>query len=163
MYQMVSGRIAQGHPSAGSWVTYGLGSVSQNLPAYCVLPQPQGLPEGGAPMWDSGYLPAIYQGTVLRGGEKPIFNLAPPPGMTRDEQETVRGLIRRMPEFGVAAVVCVEHVIAAIADLSDRMVVLDFGRKIADDKTQAVLHDPEVARAYLGEPPRDEPAQGEPA
>jgi ABC-type branched-subunit amino acid transport system ATPase component len=84
-------------------------------------------------------------------------------GMTRDEQEPVRGLIRRMPEFGVAAVVCVEHVIAAIADLSDRMVVLDFGRKIADDKTQAVLHDPEVARAYLGEPPTDEPAQGEPA
>jgi branched-chain amino acid transport system permease protein len=83
-------------------------------------------------------------------------------GMTRDEQETVRGIIRRMPEFGVAAVVCVEHVIAAIADLSDRMVVLDFGRKIADDKTQAVLHDPEVARAYLGEPPQDGPAQGEP-
>jgi hypothetical protein len=99
MYEMVTGRAAQGHPSAGSWVTYGLGSESQNLPAYCVLPQPQGLPEGGAPMWDSGYLPAIYQGTVLRGGEKPIFNLAPPPGMSREEQRRMLDYLNQMNEL----------------------------------------------------------------
>src|SRR5205085_8181893 len=51
MYQMISGRAMQGHPSVGSWVTYGLGCVTDNLPAYCVMTQPQGLPEGGAPMW----------------------------------------------------------------------------------------------------------------
>ncbi len=73
-------------------------------------------------------------------------------GMTRDEQEDVRAVIRRLKEYGVAAVACVEHVIAAIADLSDRMVVLDFGRKIADDVPSRVLQDPVVVRAYLGEP-----------
>jgi len=99
MYQMVSGRTVTGHPSAGSWVTYGLGSVSENLPAYCVLPQPQGLPEGGAPMWDSGYLPAIYQGTVLRGGERPIFNLNVPEGMNRTEQRRLLDYLKEMNEL----------------------------------------------------------------
>jgi len=59
--------------------------------------------------------------------------------------------VRRIHELGVA-VVCVEHVISAIADLSDRMVVLDFGRNIAEGRSDAVLSDPTVVRAYLGEP-----------
>jgi branched-chain amino acid transport system permease protein len=73
-------------------------------------------------------------------------------GMSREEQENVRAVIRQLPALGVAAVACVEHVIAAIADLSDRMIVLDFGRKIADDIPSRVLTDPVVVRAYLGEP-----------
>ncbi len=74
-------------------------------------------------------------------------------GMTREEQEDVRSVIRRLDGYGVGAVVMVEHVIAAIVDLVDRMIVLDFGRKIAEDIPQRILHDPEVIRAYLGEPP----------
>ena len=74
-------------------------------------------------------------------------------GMTREEQEEVRSVIRRLGDYGVSAVVMVEHVIAAIVDLVDRMIVLDFGRKIAEDVPQRILHDPEVIRAYLGEPP----------
>jgi branched-chain amino acid transport system permease protein len=73
-------------------------------------------------------------------------------GMTKEEQEEMRAVIRRLHGFGVAAVAMVEHVIVAIADLSDRMIVLDFGRKIADDTPDRVLHDPAVIRAYLGEP-----------
>jgi branched-chain amino acid transport system permease protein len=73
-------------------------------------------------------------------------------GMTRDEQQEVRAVIRRLGSYGVSAVVMVEHVIAAIADLVDRMIVLDFGRMIAEDVPEVILHDPEVIRAYLGEP-----------
>ena len=76
-YQMNSGRILMGHPSLGSWVTYGLGSESENLPAFVVMAQPQGTPEGGAPCWSSGYLPASQQGTLFRPGPNPIVNLAP--------------------------------------------------------------------------------------
>jgi branched-chain amino acid transport system ATP-binding protein len=72
-------------------------------------------------------------------------------GMTGGEQEQIRGALRRVHELGVT-VVCVEHVISAIADLSDRMVVLDFGRKIAEGRSDAVLRDPTVVKAYLGEP-----------
>ncbi|MGH7056059.1 MAG: ABC transporter permease subunit [Stellaceae bacterium] len=74
-------------------------------------------------------------------------------GMTREEQEAVRTVIRRMGSYGVSAVAMIEHVIAAIADLVDRMIVLDFGRKLAEDVPERVLHDPAVIRAYLGEPP----------
>src|SRR5437870_3528355 len=78
MYEMHSGRTLMGFPSLGSWVTYGLGSVSDNLPAYCVMTQPEGTPEGGAPCWGAGFLPPVYQGTLLRKGSSPILNLKPP-------------------------------------------------------------------------------------
>ena len=77
MYQVHSGRILMGYPSMGSWVTYGLGSESENLPAYVVMPQPEGTPEGGTPCWGAGFLPAVYQGTVFRPGPNPILNLKP--------------------------------------------------------------------------------------
>ncbi|HSU04944.1 MAG TPA: branched-chain amino acid ABC transporter ATP-binding protein/permease [Acetobacteraceae bacterium] len=73
-------------------------------------------------------------------------------GMTQEEQEEMRAVIRHLGDFGVSAVAMVEHVIAAIADLADRMIVLDFGVKIAEDVPERVLRDPEVVRAYLGEP-----------
>jgi hypothetical protein len=75
-YQMNSGRMFMGYPSLGSWLTYGLGSESQNLPAFVVMAQPQGTPEGGAPCWSAGFLPAAFQGTLFRPGPNPIVNLA---------------------------------------------------------------------------------------
>jgi hypothetical protein len=98
MYQMVNGRIGTGHPSMGSWVTYGLGSASENLPAYCVMPQPQGLPEGSAPMWEAAYLPAVYQGTVLRPGANPILNLKPPAEISKLQQRHILDYMREMNE-----------------------------------------------------------------
>lgn len=96
MYQMMSGRTLAGHPSLGSWVTYGLGTVSQDLPAYCVLTQPQGLPEGGAPMWEAAYLPAVYQGTVLRSGSAPILHLKPPADVSERQQRRVFDYLREI-------------------------------------------------------------------
>ena len=102
MYQMVSGRTLAGHPSLGSWVTYGLGSESANLPAFCVLTQPEGLPEGGAPMWDAGYLPAVHQGTVLRSGPSPILHLKPPKEIGERQQRRIFDYLREANERTLA-------------------------------------------------------------
>ncbi len=98
MYEMHSGRTLMGHPSLGSWVSYGLGSVNENLPAYCVLLQPEGTPEGGAPCWSNAYLPAVYQGTLLRRGANPLLHLKPPADITPDRQRATIDFIRRMNE-----------------------------------------------------------------
>lgn len=86
LLQMNSGRILQGHPSIGAWLSYGLGTLNKNLPDYVVMLDPRGGPTTGAPNWSSGYMPAKYQGTVLRGEGNPIINLTPPPGMTKQAQ-----------------------------------------------------------------------------
>ena len=77
MIQMNSGRIIQGHPSLGSWLGYGLGTLNQNLPGYVVMLDPRGGPISGAANWSSGYMPAAYQGTVFRSVGQPILNLEP--------------------------------------------------------------------------------------
>jgi hypothetical protein len=102
MYQVHTGRILMGYPSMGSWVTYGLGTESENLPAYVVMPQPEGTPEGGTPCWGSGFLPAVYQGTLLRNGPNPILNLKPPAGMTRERQRGALDLLQKMNDLDTA-------------------------------------------------------------
>ena len=72
-----SGRIIQGRPTIGSWVTYGLGNENQSLPAYVVLDDPLGLPVNGVQNWQAGFLPPIYQGTRIRAEGSPILNLHP--------------------------------------------------------------------------------------
>lgn len=102
MYQVHTGRILMGHPSMGSWVTYGLGSVSENLPAYVVMPQPEGTPEGGTPCWGPAYLPAVHQGTLLRPGPSPILHLKRPQGVTAERQRRTLDLIQQMNEIDTA-------------------------------------------------------------
>jgi hypothetical protein len=99
MYQVNTGRILMGYPSMGSWITYGLGSESDNLPAYVVMPQPEGTPEGGTPCWGAGFLPAVYQGTVFRPGPRPIVNLNPPAGMTPERQRRTLDYLQSMNEM----------------------------------------------------------------
>jgi hypothetical protein len=86
LIQMNSGRVNQGDPCLGSWVTYGLGTVNENLPGFVVMLDPHGGPIAGAANWMSGYMPAAYQGTVLRSTGRPILNLAPSTGISRDGQ-----------------------------------------------------------------------------
>jgi uncharacterized protein (DUF1501 family) len=62
------------------------------------MTQPEGTPEGGAPCWGAGFLPAVYQGTLLRRGSSPILNLAPPAGVTPERQRRTLDLLRRMNE-----------------------------------------------------------------
>ena len=102
MYQVHTGRILMGYPSLGSWVTYGLGSASENLPAYVVMPQPEGTPEGGTPCWGSAFLPAVYQGTLLRSGPAPVLNLKPPAGVTEKQQRATLELLQKMNDLDTA-------------------------------------------------------------
>ena len=82
---MQTGSVQFGRPSFGSWVTYGLGSESQDLPAFVVLSSAGGT-SGGSSLWGSGFLPSVYQGVPFRRGGDPILSLASPRGVTREMQ-----------------------------------------------------------------------------
>lgn len=94
VYQINTGSILMGKPSLGSWVGYGLGTENQNLPAFVVLPDPAGGIKGGPPAYGAGFLPASYQGTLMRGGSSPILDLEP--GRPRDRQRKTLDLIGRL-------------------------------------------------------------------
>lgn len=89
MLMMNSGKILSGSPSIGSWINYGLGSENENLPGYVVMLDQKGGPISGAKNWSSGFMPASYQGTILRTKGAPILDLQPPEGVTRDLQRTL--------------------------------------------------------------------------
>jgi Protein of unknown function (DUF1501) len=78
-----TGKIQAGRPTWGSWVVYGLGSIRDEMPAYVVLSDPDGLPVDGVRNWSSGWLPAEHQGTPFRSGTKgaPVLNLETPAGI----------------------------------------------------------------------------------
>ena len=96
VYQMNTGNILMGRPSVGSWVAYGLGTENQNMPAFVVLPDPGSGVKGGPPAWGSGYLPATYQGTLMRAGKNPILHLQPPKEISGEQQRRTLDLIRRL-------------------------------------------------------------------
>lgn len=96
LFQVNSGMTRLGFPSAGSWVTYGLGSENRNLPGYIVMYDPRGIPVGGAPLWSAGFLPSIHGGTVFRSGANPILNLQRPPEMTAAAQRRQLDLVAAM-------------------------------------------------------------------
>ena len=85
-YELFTGRVTPGYPSMGSWLTYGLGSESESLPAYVVMPDPKGALEAGQPMYANGFLPAVFQPTMFRPGERPVLNLDLPEGVTVDQR-----------------------------------------------------------------------------
>ncbi len=87
IFAMNTGRTLEGRPTIGSWLTYGLGCESQELPAYVVLTDPKGLPVEGVHNWTSGWLPSLYQGTVVRPREPRILNLDPPAQIKGAAQE----------------------------------------------------------------------------
>ena len=88
-FMMNTGQTMPGFPSMGSWVTYGLGSDSDNLPAFVVLPDVRGLPPGGIINWGAGFLPAKHQATPLDTSNpaQPIADLFPPDGFDSARKE----------------------------------------------------------------------------
>lgn len=89
-YEWNTGSVLMGHPSVGSWVTYGLGSENQSLPGFVVVYDHRGGPFSGPSNWSSGYLPATYQGTVFRSQGDPILDLRPPGKLVSPEQQRAR-------------------------------------------------------------------------
>jgi hypothetical protein len=83
-----------GRPSMGSWVTYGIGSDSKNLPGFVVLQSGPRGPRGGVQNWGNGFLPSTYQGVPFRSGGDPILNLSSPKGVTPEHQRQVLDLVK---------------------------------------------------------------------
>jgi hypothetical protein len=95
-YELATGTVRMGAPSVGSWVTYGLGSENQNLPAYVVIYDARGGPFGGPSNWSAGYMPAVYQGTIFRSSGDPIVDLTPPPSVTQEQQRARLDLLGKL-------------------------------------------------------------------
>jgi hypothetical protein len=100
VYHMLTGSILAGRPGLGSWVTYGLGTENQNLPAFVVMTDPRALVGGGAGNWSAGFLPSNYQGVPFRSTGLPVLNLKPPTGLSVEKQrEQLRFLEKLNEEF----------------------------------------------------------------
>ena len=98
LFEINTGMSRMGFPCVGSWVTYGLGSESQNLPAFVAMYDTlgRGLPKGHAQNWGAGFLPGIYQGTALNAQGAPIDNLFRPSEVGAAEQRRQLDLMRRL-------------------------------------------------------------------
>jgi len=95
---VTTGSQFPGSPSVGAWISYGLGSENHSMPGYIVIQDPRGAPVNGAAVWANGYLPAVYQGTLLRSGESPILNLARPHAVTSRQQRREFDILRSLNE-----------------------------------------------------------------
>lgn len=96
-----TGSILDGFPSLGSWVTYALGSESEDLPSYVAIPDPRGVPQNGANNWGPGFLPAAFQGTTM-SSKQMVRHLAAA-GVSGGADEAARSLLRRMNARHLAA------------------------------------------------------------
>jgi hypothetical protein len=98
LFMMNTGETRMGFPCVGSWVTYGLGSVSDSLPAFVVMSDPKnrGLPKGTALNWGAGFLPSVYQGTWLRPQGEPIDNLKRLSNLTDERQRAQLDLLAKL-------------------------------------------------------------------
>ena len=102
-YELFSGRTTPGFPSMGAWSIYGLGCESDSLPSYVVMPDPDGALEAGQPMYMQGFLPALFQPTMLRAGAKPVRNLDLPKHVSPSERAATVNLIRQLNQAGLPA------------------------------------------------------------
>ncbi len=95
IYQINSGLPRPGFPTAGAWITYGLGSENQNLPGYVVLGNTQGA-KGGPHNWGAGFLPSTFQGTLFRSQGTPVLNLNRQAEITKEDQRAQLDLMAKL-------------------------------------------------------------------
>jgi hypothetical protein len=94
--QMNTGHVLIGKPSLGSWLSYGLGALNENLPSFVVMTDPRGGPIGSASNWTAGYMPAAYQGTLFRSAGVPLLDLATPAGTGERTQRRSLDLLKQL-------------------------------------------------------------------
>jgi hypothetical protein len=150
IYLRNSGSQFPGRPCLGSWVTYGLGSENKNLPSFVVMSD--GSTKSGPPAYGAGFLPAVYQGTVFRGGENPILYLRNPPGVNGEAQRETINFINQMDKAHDATRGADSTLEARIEsyELAWRMQssapeAVDLTRESAATKTLYGLDDPKTA------------------
>ena len=151
LLMMNSGRLLSGHPSLGGWVTYGLGSVNENLPGYVVMLDKTGGPISGPKNWSSGYMPAAYQGVILRADKTPIHDLALPEGMTREQQRDLLDHLKEKNQEHLAAHADNSELTARIAsyELAFKMQqhapeAVDFSKETAEIKSLYGIDEPKT-------------------
>jgi hypothetical protein len=133
-----------GRPTLGSWMVYGLGSESRDLPAYLVLSDPGGHPVDGTHNWSSGFMPSLYQGTVLRPKEPRIPFLDRPTGVSVAVQRRNLGLLAEMNKRHAA-----EY--SAEPDLNSRIASYELAARMqlsASDALDVSRETAEVHRLY---------------
>jgi len=104
LFEVNTGMSRMGFPCVGSWVTYGLGTMNQNLPAFVVMYDTlgRGLPKGNASNWGSGFLPGVYQGTALNHQGPPINNMVRAGAMSDAQQRAQLDLLRKLNQHHLA-------------------------------------------------------------
>jgi len=101
--QMNTGSVLGGRPSLGAWATYGLGTENTDLPAFVVMQDNEGQVVNGPRNWSAGFMPAVYQGARLGGGNPPIANLFTPSGVGPARQQAKLDLLARLNRDYAAA------------------------------------------------------------
>ena len=145
LYALMNGRITPGRPTVGSWLTYGLGSETQELPAYMVLAHPGGLPTFTTEHFTNGWLPALYQGTLIRPTEPRILNLDPPPQLAGKAQDRQLDLLKSINEQHAA-----EH--PGELDLQARMASYELAAhmQVAAKEALDISNEPKHVRDLYG-------------
>ena len=145
-YFLHTGHGQQGRPSHGAWVSYGLGSECDDLPAFVILNGGL-IPPGGMDCFGSGFLPAAYQGSVFTSGEAPVANIRPTE-KSRELQEAKLALMRRLDQERLAQLGHVDAIESAIAnyELAARMqtavpALMDLGSETKETQDAYGLND----------------------
>lgn len=151
LFVLNSGFQFNGYPALGAWLSYGLGSVADDLPAFVVLPDGRGDANGAASNWSSGFLPAQHQGVVFRGGDAPVRDLFPEQPVPAGEERASRAaldalnalhlqksghedaLAARMQSYALAAKM--QLAVPAVADLSKEPAKLKAEYGLDDPRT----------------------------
>jgi len=152
-YEFSTGMIRAGYPSMGTWITYGLGSENQNLPAFVVIYDAHGGPFGGPSNWSSGFMPAAYQGTVFRSSGVPIIDLKPPDSVAPEQQRARLDLLAKLNEKDAER-------FPGNTELSARIASYELAYRMQGCAPEAVdlsNESPAVKRLYGLDNPRTEP------